>query len=161
MRVIKNKTAILFKAAAECGAILAGADVAVSNRLGRFGMHIGTAFQLIDDVLDYRGDTEALGKNVGDDLAEGKPTLPLLYAMANCGPDDVTLVKQSLAAETVSPEQLQNVIKIVVDSGALDYTQSLAEAQAAESRACLAELPASGYRDSLMAMVDFAINRNS
>ena len=161
MRVIENKTAILFKAAAECGAILAGADVEVSNRLGRFGMHIGTAFQLIDDVLDYRGDTEALGKNVGDDLAEGKPTLPLLYAMANCGPDDVTLVKQSLAAETVSPEQLQNVIKIVVDSGALDYTQSLAEAQAAAARACLAELPASGYRDSLMAMVDFAINRNS
>jgi octaprenyl-diphosphate synthase len=161
MRVIENKTAILFKAAAECGAILAGAGVEVSDRLGRFGMHIGTAFQLIDDVLDYRGDTEALGKNIGDDLAEGKPTLPLLYAMANCGPDDATLVKQSLAAETVSPEQLQGVINIVADSGALDYTQSFAEAQAAEARACLAELSASGYRDSLMAMVDFAINRNS
>ena len=128
MRVIENKTAILFKAAAECGAILADADQDTADALGRFGMHIGTAFQLIDDVLDYRGDTEALGKNVGDDLAEGKPTLPLLYAMANSGPEAVDLIKRSLAAETVSPEQLQDVINIVVDSGALTYTQDLAEA---------------------------------
>ena len=159
MRVIENKTAILFKAAAECGAILADADAAIAEALGRFGMHVGKAFQLIDDILDYRGDTETMGKNLGDDLADGKSTLPLLFAMTHCEAGERDLIKACLTAESSDNEQLQQVIDIVLGSGGITYTQEKAEQQASQAKACLALLPDSQYRESLGQMVEFALQR--
>jgi octaprenyl-diphosphate synthase len=161
MRVIENKTAILFQAAGECGAILAGADQAVATALQKFGRHLGIAFQLIDDVLDYDGDTDELGKNVGDDLAEGKPTLPLVYAMQNADDNDLQLIRRSLLADNIDQQDLRDVIQIVGDSGALDYTRDLAEKQAEMARTCLQAVPDSEYRQALHDMVDFSINRSS
>ena len=159
MRVIENKTAILFRAAAECGAILAGADTTIAEALGRFGMHVGTAFQLIDDVLDYKGDTETMGKNLGDDLAEGKSTLPLLFAMNHCQANERDLIKTCLAADPSDNEQLQQVIDIVLDSGGITYTQEKAEQQANQAKSCLSLLPDSEYRESLDQMIQFALRR--
>ena len=161
MRVIENKTAILFKAAAECGAILANVEAATAEALGRFGMHIGTAFQLIDDVLDYQGEAEAMGKNLGDDLAEGKSTLPLLFAMTHCPADEQALIKACLAAESPEAEQLHQVIEIVLKSGGIAYTLERAEQQATQAKACLSFLPDSQYRETLDQMVDFALRRSN
>ena len=159
LRVIHNKTAILFEAAAQCGAILAGADANIEDALRRFGLHVGTAFQLIDDVLDYEGDSETLGKNVGDDLAEGKPTLPLIYAMQNGSEEDASLISNSL--KTGGLESLDRIIVIVKESGGLGYTRQLAEEQANKAIACLEELPESSYRTALDSMARFSLQRVS
>ena len=161
MRVIENKTAVLFKAAAECGAILANAEAATAEALGRFGMHVGTAFQLIDDVLDYQGEAVAMGKNLGDDLAEGKSTLPLLFAMSHCSADEKVLTQACLTAESPDAEQLQQVIEIVLKSGGIAYTLDKAEQQATRAKACLSLLPDSRYRETLDQMVDFALQRSN
>ena len=161
MRVIENKTAVLFKAAAECGAILANAEAATAEALGRFGMHVGTAFQLIDDVLDYQGEAVAMGKNLGDDLAEGKSTLPLLFAMSHCSADEKVLTQECLTAESPDAEQLQQVIEIVLKSGGIAYTLDKAEQQAKRAKACLSLLPDSRYRETLDQMVDFALQRSN
>jgi len=161
MQVIQNKTAILFQAAAQCGAILAGATEDEELALKRFGMHMGTAFQLIDDVLDYDGDSESLGKNIGDDLAEGKPTLPLIYAIEHSSDEQAKLIKKVLAEEELKPETLSQVITIVQDCGALDYARKLAESESAQALECLQALPPSEYLDALIAMVEFSNTRSS
>ncbi len=161
MQVIQNKTAILFQAAGQCGAILAGASKEQELALQRFGMHLGTAFQLIDDVLDYAGDSESLGKNIGDDLAEGKPTLPLIYALENGSAEQAQLIKQALTDEQLDPGRMQQVIDIVKECGALDYARALAEAESEQALACLEILPASEYRDALTAMVNFSTSRSN
>ena len=161
MQVIQSKTAILFQAAAHCGAILGGAGKELEDGFMRFGMHLGTAFQLIDDVLDYAGDARALGKNIGDDLAEGKPTLPLIRAMQQGSADEIALIRESLASESIDQETLKNVIEIVRNSDALDYTRSLAEEQARLARSCLDPVPASDYRDALDKLVTIATNRDN
>jgi octaprenyl-diphosphate synthase len=159
LNVIRDKTAILFQAAAQCGAILASADRAAEEALRNFGMHVGMAFQLIDDALDYSGDSKALGKNVGDDLAEGKPTLPLIYAMKNSNESDSRLIRDSL--KTSGMDSLDRIITIVRRSGALDYTQKLAEAEIATARKFLDKLPESSYRTALGAMAEVATSRSS
>lgn len=161
MQVIQDKTAILFKAAAQCGAILGNASADTEQALTRFGMHLGTAFQLVDDVLDYAGDSSTLGKNIGDDLAEGKPTLPLIYAMANGTAEQARLIRQCLSEEAVPIELLSEVIAIVQSSGALDYTRELASQHAQHSLDCLEVITASTYRDALEAMANFSIVRNN
>ena len=160
MRVITNKTAILFQAAAQCGAILSKSDSTIEKALQSFGMQLGLAFQLIDDVLDYSGTAEELGKNVGDDLSEGKSTLPLIYASKNGSPTQKGVILDSLTAEKLTKEMLENVIEIVQDCGGIDYTKTLAENKA-ESAAnyLLMNLPPSNYRDSLEKMVEFSITR--
>lgn len=160
MQVIRDKTAILFQAAAQCGAILGGANPDLEAAFTRFGMHLGIAFQLIDDVLDYAGDSTSMGKNIGDDLAEGKPTLPLIYAMAHGDARQAQLIRESLSAEEIAPELLGEVLSIVQQSGALDYSRGLAEQQAAMALACLEAVPASSYKSALEAMVEFSVNRN-
>ncbi|MEZ5492284.1 MAG: polyprenyl synthetase family protein [Gammaproteobacteria bacterium] len=159
LRVIHNKTAILFEAAAQCGAILAGAGEATESRLRAFGLHVGTAFQLIDDVLDYEGDAEKLGKNIGDDLAEGKPTLPLIYAIHQSGQAEAQLIKKSLKDGGL--DELDSIIQIVRDSGGLAYTRNLAEEQAEKAVACLADLPESNFKTALDSMAKFSVNRVS
>ncbi|MEX2468954.1 MAG: polyprenyl synthetase family protein [Pseudohongiellaceae bacterium] len=161
MQVIQSKTAILFQAAAQCGAILADAEDAVEDSFTRFGMHLGTAFQLIDDVLDYAGDATALGKNIGDDLAEGKPTLPLIRAMQQSSAAEVALIRDSLASERIERDTLETVIGIVRRSDALDYTRNLAEEQARLARSCLDPVPESAYREALDKLVTIATDRNN
>jgi len=161
MQVIQSKTAILFQAAAQCGAILSNASVEEELALKHFGMHLGTAYQLIDDVLDYAGDSESLGKNIGDDLAEGKPTLPLIYALEHGSEEQAQLIRQVLADEQLQTEKLNEVIEIVQDCGALDYARQLAKSESDQALACLDVLPASEYRDALTAMVKFSNTRSA
>lgn len=160
MQVIQNKTAILFQAAAQCGAIVAGATAAEELALKEFGMHLGIAFQLIDDVLDYDGNSTAMGKNIGDDLAEGKPTLPLIYALEHTSESDASLIRQSLTEEQLSVESLNQVIQIVRDSGGLEYTRKLAAAEAEQAISKIAALSGSEYFDALELMGKFSVDRN-
>jgi octaprenyl-diphosphate synthase len=161
MNVIRNKTAILFQAAAHCGSILANAAAASQESLQHYGMHLGMAFQLIDDALDYDGDSEAMGKNIGDDLTEGKPTLPLIYAIANGSSEQASLIKQCLNTDKLPVNSLQQVIEIVQQTGALDYTRHIAEIESAKALDCLEQLPASEYRDALAALAHLAVNRRN
>jgi octaprenyl-diphosphate synthase len=161
LQVIKNKTAILFEAAAMSGAMLSGADENKVNALAEYGLQLGLAFQLIDDALDYMGDAQELGKNVGDDLAEGKSTLPLIYTMANGTAADRDLIQQSLRAESLAPQQLQEVIALVKSSGALDYTKELAGTKTAAAVKALEVLPASEYKTALQELVEFSLNRKT
>src|SRR5690606_28200505 len=125
MEVIRNKTAILFAAACRTAAILAGAPQNVQDSLHTYGLEVGMAFQLIDDVLDYAGDSAELGKNIGDDLAEGKPTLPLIYTMQHGEPAVRDLIRSAI--EKGGLDQLQEIITAVRTCGALDYTRKVAE----------------------------------
>lgn len=159
MNVIRDKTAILFRAASECGAILADATPQQRQILRDVGMHIGMAFQLVDDVLDYDGDAVAMGKNVGDDLAEGKPTLPLIYAMRNATPEEGTLLRGSI--ESGSQANLDDIINIVKKSGGLQYTRDLAQAEVDKALTLLAQLDDTPYRAALQDMAILAINRDS
>lgn len=161
MQVIQNKTAILFQAAAHCGAIVADASLEEELALKKFGMHLGIAFQLIDDVLDYDGDSEAMGKNIGDDLAEGKPTLPLIYAMEHGDDSQAELIRQCLTQEQLNQKTLSQVIEIVRGCGALEYTRKLASAEADQAMSAIAALPQNQYRDALEVMARFSVNRNT
>jgi octaprenyl-diphosphate synthase len=158
MRVIRYKTARLFDAAGRLGAIVAGCDRAMEDALGAYGMHLGTAFQLIDDVLDYSGDRETTGKNVGDDLAEGKPTLPLLHVMRNGTPEQAERVRRAIANGGV--EDFDAILQAVRETGALDYTRLQAEREAQMAVAALAGLPPGAYRDALVELSTFAVHRN-
>src|SRR4051812_39134333 len=126
LRVIRYKTAKLFEAATRLGAIVAGASTTEEAAMANYGMHLGTAFQLIDDVLDYSGDHNATGKNVGDDLAEGKPTLPLIYAMKHGSAEEAALIRKAI--EDGGLAKLRDVIPATQSSGALDSTRRQAEA---------------------------------
>ncbi len=161
MQVIQDKTAILFQAAAQCGAILTQASAEQELALKKFGMHLGTAFQLIDDVLDYDGNSESLGKNIGDDLAEGKPTLPLIYALKHGSEAQANLIRKCLTEEQLQPETLSQVIEIVQDCGALNYARKLADSQSSQALECLSALPQSQYRNALELMVKFSNARES
>ncbi|MGH8197128.1 MAG: polyprenyl synthetase family protein, partial [Steroidobacteraceae bacterium] len=123
----------------------------------RYGKHFGIAFQLIDDALDYRGDAEELGKNVGDDLAEGKPTLPLIHALRHGNPDSTAMIRDAI--EKGGTEEQGPIRAVVESTGGLDYTARLAEDEAKRALDALAGIPASTYRDALEALARFAVNR--
>jgi octaprenyl-diphosphate synthase len=157
MEVIRGKTAMLFEASAHSAASLTGASDEQCEALRTFGDHLGVAFQLVDDLLDYRGDAETLGKNVGDDLAEGKPTLPLIYTMREGTAEQAALVRQAIQKGGI--EDLESIRAAVEDSGALDYTAQLARDYVAKAIAQLEALPASQYRDALVELSEFAVAR--
>jgi octaprenyl-diphosphate synthase len=157
MEVIRGKTAMLFEASAHSVASLTGASDEQCEALRTFGDHLGVAFQLVDDLLDYRGDAETLGKNVGDDLAEGKPTLPLIYTMREGTAEQAALVRQAIQKGGI--EDLESIRAAVEDSGALDYTAQLARDYVAKAIAQLEALPASQYRDALVELSEFAVAR--
>lgn len=159
MEVIHNKTAMLFEASSHTGALLAGADNTQEAALKDCGKHLGLAFQLVDDVLDYRGDAEAMGKNVGDDLAEGKTTLPLIYAMERGVEEERQLIRQAIRKGGL--DDLPAILGIVESSGALEYTMAKAREQAALAAACLDALPDSPYRESLNLLTELAVARVS
>lgn len=158
LQVIRYKTAKLFEAATRLGAILGGATPGQEDAMASYGMHLGTAFQLIDDVLDYSGDNKATGKNVGDDLGEGKPTLPLIYAIKHGSTAEAALIRNAIEAGGLS--ELTQVIAAIRHTGALDYTRRQAEAEARTASAALAALPNSRQRDYLLQLADFAVTRN-
>ncbi len=159
MEVIHNKTAMLFEAASHTGALLAGAQDPQQSGLKDYGKHLGLAFQLVDDVLDYQGDAEAMGKNVGDDLAEGKTTLPLIFAMANGSDDERSLIRQAIRRGGL--DDLPRILEIVRHSGAIEYTMNKAREQAGLAIDCLASLPDSPHKQALTDLADVAIARVS
>jgi octaprenyl-diphosphate synthase len=158
LKVIRSKTAKLFEAAAELGALVAGASTAQVAAAGEYGRSLGTAFQLIDDVLDYAGDAAEIGKNVGDDLREGKPTLPLIYLMEHGTSDQRELVRTCI--EQGDEQHFDAVLAAVTSSGALDYTRREAETAARRAAESIADLPDSIYKDRLLQLCRFAVDRN-
>ncbi len=158
-QTIQGKTAMLFEAASHSGAILAAASPTQEAALQCYGRYLGLAFQLIDDLLDYEGDADAMGKNVGDDLAEGKPTLPLIHAIATGSPDQAELVRQAIRQGGL--DRLDEVLEIVHATGALDYTRAKAEEMASKALSQLDALPPSRYRDSMAELAHMAVDRNA
>jgi octaprenyl-diphosphate synthase len=158
LHVIRSKTATLFEAASRLGAIISNASQEVEHGLARYGIHLGTAFQLIDDVLDYSGDHDQTGKNIGDDLAEGKATLPLIYAMRHGSPHQSAVIRAAI--ERGGLEEFAPVLVTVRETGALDYARRQAEGEADRAIAALESLPRSTYRDSLIQLAAFAVDRS-
>ncbi len=157
LQVIRYKTAKLFEAAGRLGAMVAGAAPEMEEAMAAYGGHLGTAFQLIDDVLDYSGDAGMIGKNVGDDLAEGKPTLPLIRVMQQGTDEEAGLVRRALASGGLA--ELDGVLAAIRRCGALDYTRRQAEAEAQAARAALDAIPHTQYRHSLIQLASFAVTR--
>ena len=155
--VIRRKTAKLFEAAAQIGAVLGGADAASEQALALYGMKIGTAFQLIDDMLDYSGDLAAIGKNLGDDLAEGKPTLPLIRALQVGSAADVAVVRGALSAGRI--DDFGPVVDVLTRNGTLEYARRRAEAESGEAAEALSALPDSPARATLLKLSAFAVTR--
>ncbi|NVK75308.1 MAG: octaprenyl diphosphate synthase [Oceanospirillaceae bacterium] len=159
LKVIQYKTAQLFEGAALCGAVIAGASTEYREALRHFGMYVGTAFQLIDDVMDYTSTAEEMGKSVGDDLAEGKPTLPLIYTMKNGPKDAVERVRQAIL--TGGLDQLETIINDVQNCGAIEYTQQKAQEQADLAIKAIAELPESDYKKALVTLANASVKRRN
>jgi len=157
LQVVRYKTAKLFEAAAQVGAVLAGATPAQEEAAAAYGRHIGTAFQLVDDVLDYSGDAQALGKNVGDDLREGKPTLPLIRVMEVGTPEQRELIRKAI--ETGDAD-FAAVAAAINGTDALAHAREAARAEADKARNALADYPISTYRKSLLDFCAFAVNRD-
>ncbi|MTD37920.1 octaprenyl diphosphate synthase [Erwinia sp. CPCC 100877] len=159
MRVIYSKTARLFEAASQCAGILAGATPKQEKALQEYGRYLGTAFQLIDDLLDYSADGETLGKNVGDDLNEGKPTLPLLHAMQHGTPEQAQMIRKAIE-EGNGRHLLEPVLETMAACGSLEWTRQRAEEEADKAIAALAALPDTPHRDALIALAHIAVQRN-
>lgn len=157
LQVIRYKTAKLFEAATRIGAILGGADKEIEHAMATYGAHLGTAFQLIDDVLDYSGDNAVIGKNVGDDLAEGKTTLPLIYVMRHGTAAQSQLVRRAI--EQGGLEDLHAVLDAIRASGALEYARAQAQAEARTACTALDPVPHSNHRGYLLQLADFAVTR--
>lgn len=158
LRVIERKTAVLFGAATRLGAVLAGLPPEQEDALFRYGMDLGFAFQIADDLLDYVSDADTLGKNIGDDIAEGKPTLPLIYAIANSAPEQAQSLRRAI--ESGGLDSLANIVGAIRDSGALEQTRDQAVRYAESAIAALAALPPSPARDALETLARYAVERN-
>jgi octaprenyl-diphosphate synthase len=157
LAVIERKTAVLFAAATELGGILGGLPDAQVAALREYGMQLGYAFQIADDLLDYVSDSDTLGKNIGDDLAEGKPTLPLIYAIEKAEPEQAKSLRHAI--EHSGLDSLDRIIAAIRDSGALERTHERALSHAQAARDALATLQPSAYRDALATLADYSVQR--
>lgn len=163
LQVIYKKTAALFEGACETAAVLSELEADKQEKLKQYGYDLGMAFQLVDDCLDYTGSAEALGKNVGDDLAEGKPTLPLIYAMEHGKPEEAKIIAGAIENSGQTPldsDTLAQIIQIVQSTGAIDYTQAQALAFAESAKAAISFLDDSIYKTALMDLADFSVGRD-
>jgi len=158
MEVIYRKTARLFEAGTVIGAILAGQTNTIEEALGEYGRKLGAAFQLVDDALDYDSTAEALGKNIGDDLAEGKPTLPLIHALRHAPAEDQLLIRNAI--EEGGLDDIDRIVDVIKQTGALAYTARRAQECADEAIAALDPVPDSAYKDSLIELARFAVARS-
>jgi octaprenyl-diphosphate synthase len=157
MDVVMRKTARLFEAAAQIGAVLGQQSEQIETALANFGLHLGIAFQLIDDVLDYSASPEDTGKNVGDDLAEGKPTLPLIHAIHKGTPSQARLIRKAI--ENGGHDNMQDVCAIIESTGAIPYTAQAAKRQAGLAIEALSSLPDSASKEALYGLAEFSVNR--
>ena len=157
MEVIRCKTAKLFEAAAQLGPVLANESEHIEDALSKYGMHLGTSFQLIDDILDYRADSQAIGKNVGDDLAEGKPTLPIIYAIRHGSPQQAEALKAIIRQG--DRDQLDQVLDIIDVTNALQYTEQVARQEAENAKCEIECLSESKFKTALRSIADFSVSR--
>ncbi|MFD1620674.1 octaprenyl diphosphate synthase [Thalassotalea marina] len=159
MQVIYCKTAKLFEAATRLAAVISEQSEEIELAMQEYGKYLGTAFQLVDDIMDYTADAKEMGKNVGDDLAEGKPTLPLLYAMNNGNEAQKMLIRDAIENCT-GMDNLEAILTAMKDTGALEYTQQIAEQEADKAIAALTILPNTPYKEALIALAHIAANRS-
>ncbi|MEH6595173.1 MAG: octaprenyl diphosphate synthase [Colwellia polaris] len=159
MKVIYCKTAKLFEAATRLAAVIAKQDDATELAMLNYGKHLGTAFQLVDDIMDYTADAQEMGKNVGDDLAEGKPTLPLLYAMKNGNEQQSAMIRDAIEHGN-GMDNLNDILAAMTQTGALVYTQQKAEQEADKAINAVAMLPESAYKQALISLAHIAANRS-
>jgi octaprenyl-diphosphate synthase len=157
LEVIYRKTARLFEAGTQIAAILARAEPAIEQAMVEYGRRLGTAFQLVDDVLDYKASADELGKNLGDDLAEGKPTLPLIHTLAHAAEADAARLRAAI--EHGALEDLDEITALIERTGGIEYTARMAQREKDAAVAALAALPASPYREALGALAEFAVAR--
>lgn len=158
LEVISRKTAILFSAATRLGAVISNASPEVEEGLAKYGQHLGIAFQLIDDALDYKANQEELGKNLGDDLAEGKPTLPLIYAIQHGTDSEANIVID--AVKNGNRDAFNEVYTVVKSTRAIDYTERRADEEAQKAIDALSILPNSEYKNALILLAKFSVQRN-
>jgi len=156
---IRNKTAKLFEAASGLGAILSGGSNKTTAAMNAYGMHLGTAFQLADDALDYSSSPEKLGKNIGDDLSEGKPTLPLLYAMWHGTAGQADTIREAI--KTGGLDQLSVITAAIESTSAISYTKNLAEEEAKRALSSIKDVPQSPYKEALEDLAQFSFTRDS
>lgn len=156
--VIRAKTSLLFAASSCLGALITHSDKATQDGLYQYGLHLGNAFQLIDDALDYCADAKTIGKNVGDDLADGIPTLPLLYAMKQGSPQQQELIKKAIVNGTL--ENLSEILNTIEETGSIAYTKQVAQAEIDKAITSLHILPESAYKTALIDLADYAITRD-
>jgi octaprenyl-diphosphate synthase len=157
LQVIHHKTAKLFEAAGQLGAVLSHADAETEQALAAYAMHLGSAFQLVDDLLDYSASSETIGKNIGDDLAEGKPTLPLIHAMQQGNASQSAIIREAI--EHGQRERIADIVDIIQQTGAIEYTAAAATNEATAAKAALANLAESDYKTALLSLADFAVSR--
>ena len=157
LEVISRKTAILFSAAMKLAAVVSKTDPVIEENLAQYGQHLGIAFQLIDDALDYKANKEELGKNLGDDLAEGKPTLPLIFAIKNSDPAQGNVIVEAI--KNGDREAFNEVYAIVKSSGAIEYTEQRANEEAQKAISALKKLADSKYKEALLALACFSVQR--
>jgi octaprenyl-diphosphate synthase len=158
LEVISRKTAILFSAATRLAAVVSEANTGIEEKLSQYGQHLGIAFQLIDDALDYKATQKELGKNLGDDLAEGKPTLPLIYAIRNSNQADANVIID--AVKNGNRDAFNKVYAIVKSSKAIEYTEQRANEEAKKAMSTLDVLPDSEYKQALLALASFSVQRS-
>lgn len=158
IEVIRNKTAKLFQAAAQLSAVLSNQNQAIEDAMADYGMHLGTAFQLIDDGLDYRRDNHDFGKNIGDDLAEGKPTLPLIHTLRQGNQRQRELIRTAI--EEGGLAQIDEVMDAIESTGSITYTARRAEDEASRAAAALAAIPDSPFKQALLDLAHFSAHRN-
>jgi octaprenyl-diphosphate synthase len=157
LEVIHHKTAKLFEAAGQLGAVISQSSPKVELAMSHYAMHLGSAFQLVDDLLDYSESSETIGKNIGDDLAEGKPTLPLIYAMKHGSEEDSQLIREAI--EQGQRDKIDNIIKVIHNTGAIDYTAQAARNEVERAKQSLTIIDESEYKRALIGLADFSINR--
>lgn len=158
LEVIHHKTAKLFEAAGQLGAVINNCDDEIEQAMATYAMHLGSAFQLVDDLLDYSESSDAIGKNIGDDLAEGKPTLPLIYAMQHGDQTQANIIRTAI--ENGDRSQIDSVVDIIQQTGAIDYTSQAAKHEAEQAKQALECIADSDYKQALLSLADFAVERS-
>jgi octaprenyl-diphosphate synthase len=158
LEVIHHKTAKLFEAAGQLGAVINNCDEQTEQAMAKYAMHLGSAFQLVDDLLDYSESSDTIGKNIGDDLAEGKPTLPLIYAMQHGDATQANIIRTAI--ENGDRSQIDSVIEIIQQTGAITYTSQAAKNEAVLANSMLDCIADSDYKTALLSLADFAVERS-